>query len=237
MSTAIAEIIRDAERLAWKESLPEWLFDLAGHWATTKSTVVTLNYDTLVELSGLERNAKACSSYTSALVSMSQRSGTVRVSRSGGPPSFVLVKLHGSINWFYSGVDTFAGDPVYYQDVDLDLKDATRRSDGLVPMIIPPITDKSFAFQNTTAKSQWASASNYAGEAARIFVLGYSLPATDLTVRFWLSEAKGKEIIVIDANDRVRSHFRSMLGDGFRYNFDFVGTPDCIPSFVKSVAS
>jgi hypothetical protein len=96
MSNAIAELIRDAERRA-RKSLPQWLSRLTGHWAKTKSTTVTLNYDTLVEFSGFETNAKGSSEYTPALVSLSHRTGMYRPSSPGGPPSFVLVKLHGSI--------------------------------------------------------------------------------------------------------------------------------------------
>jgi hypothetical protein len=103
---------------------------------------------------------------------MDARTQMSRAAYHGGPSTFPLVKLHGSVNWFYSGVNTFAGDPVYYEDADLALKNDPRRDDGLVPMIMPPIADKSLNFQNTTARTQWASAADWLRAAPRIFVLG-----------------------------------------------------------------
>jgi hypothetical protein len=35
--------------------------------------------------------------------------------------TFRLIKLHGSINWFYSGGEQFPGEQIYFREVDSDV--------------------------------------------------------------------------------------------------------------------
>lgn len=102
-------------------------------------------------------------------------------------------------------------------------------------MIIPPIADKSMTVQNTTIRSQWLTAAKWLHNAGRVFILGYSLPATDLMVRFWLTEAADKDIIVVNCDEQVRTHFPGMLGDRFTFHFGYVGGTDCISRLVADL--
>ncbi|MXW23286.1 MAG: hypothetical protein F4Z96_01150, partial [Chloroflexi bacterium] len=45
----IVEIIREQESAALGQAMPDWLGQLVGRWVTAQATVITLNYDTLVE--------------------------------------------------------------------------------------------------------------------------------------------------------------------------------------------
>lgn len=162
--------------------------------------------------------------------------GSYRLESLGAPKGFRFLKLHGSVNWLYSGIETFVGDTVYFEDADLEVKGPVNNGDTrLVPMIIPPVADKAAAFQNTTIRDQWATAARHLQGADRVYVLGYSLPATDLAVRFWFSEVENKKIVVVNCADEVRAHFPEALGNRSSYDFDFVGGQDCIPRFAASL--
>src|ERR1035438_9361305 len=50
VSEAIHEVVTAMQIRASIESPPPWLFDLIDYWDRTKSTVITFNYDCLVEL-------------------------------------------------------------------------------------------------------------------------------------------------------------------------------------------
>ena len=54
------------------------------------------------------------------------------------------------------------------------------------PLIIPPVTDKLTYFNNETVRRLWQEASNALLVATRVFVIGYSLPISDLGMEFFL---------------------------------------------------
>jgi hypothetical protein len=90
--------------------------------------------------------------------------------------TFSLFKLHGSINWFYSGRSQFYGENLYFvpcqKGVDGSF-DALMGSDPESPdwehvgdkiaLIIPPILDKQVFFQHESLRSMWFQA----GQAIR----------------------------------------------------------------------
>jgi hypothetical protein len=85
-------------------------------WIEANATVMTFNYDMLVESAFLhvtagEGSRPIESLYAIPLTSALSRSG---VGLWGGdlPREFDLLKLHGSLNWYYSGLDAPNNDTV-----------------------------------------------------------------------------------------------------------------------------
>ena len=154
---AIRDVIDRRTVFAMQDSPPDWAGDLVGQWHRDQAIVITLNYDTLIEsicLRGVdsEGNSPALIEldqiYPRYLANVLSRTGR---GMSGGSdlPSFSYLKLHGSTNWFYSGMSSFYGETIYYSDV-LGWRAQHAGKKLLRPpwardkdyLIIPPVTDK-----------------------------------------------------------------------------------------------
>ncbi len=112
---------------------------------------------------------------------------------------FRLIKLHGSVNWHYSGRDDFHGETIFYSDVpgfgpadNVSFRNARTRklldmAADKETLIIPPVSEKTIFFNNETVKGIWKGAAAALRGAAALYIVGYSLPASDLGMRFFLS--------------------------------------------------
>ena len=74
----------------------------------------------------------------------------------------------------------------------------------LKPIIIPPIVDKSSFMSINSLKLIWESARTALRDANKIFILGYSLPESDLTVKLLLKNfiKENAEILIVDIKRR-----------------------------------
>lgn len=218
---------------------PEWWLRLLSYWHYQHSPVITLNYDTLIEwtssrfyTSSKENVVLATNQlYPIALTPAHAASG--HSSESQSIESFQLYKLHGSINWFYSGQENFYGEPIFFTGCNDGLlgiwseaqkqkeKIERRMLSGKVPLIIPPVLDKTFFFKHEIMQSLWFKAGNALRKADKIVCIGYSLPKSDLTMAEFIKDAcAGRKIPfeIIDLRDGMIPHFKSVLGDE---SFDF----------------
>ena len=229
ISRWLAKHIEDCEDRAFKDQVPGWAKRLAQWLHKTKTSVITFNYDTVLE--------RICYRYVSVKVlGIDARSGqvieanqpiysfnlyrlplTIITHREAGtdhaPPqeTFHLIKLHGSINWFYSGGEYFPGEQIYLREIDsespkIDMtkipegypplppgfdpkKELERLLSDKAPLIIPPVAEKSRFYLNQTIRSLWGQAREYLAQAEEIYCVGYSLPDTDLTTKLLLQTA------------------------------------------------
>jgi hypothetical protein len=113
-----------------QQGCQEWLQRLVQLWEDEKDTVITFNYDQLVELAWLNyanyHKNTTTRLYPVPLTPIGFRTGEFVID--GGTaegararPGLKLLKLHGSLGWFYSGIDSPPSDPVY--DVPLERAD------------------------------------------------------------------------------------------------------------------
>lgn len=205
---------------------PGWLLDLVGYWHESRATTLCFNYDTLIEaafLSYLRRSApdeKRDTSFLSLYSVPIPRAGS-RINTYFSPvlePSFRLLKLHGSINWYYSGEYAGSADPVYATDVPqawgsdawmpaLTTQEWVRDKE---PLIVPPQAEKGRLFTHATIRAQWREAYMSLERASDLYVMGYSLPRTDLTVRLMLKAAAPLRIHLIDQRAEAIEHYRTL---------------------------
>lgn len=137
--------------------------------------------------------------------------------------AFTLLKLHGSINWYYSGFDSPHGDTVYASGnllwrptpinavgSEIEAAELTDKS----PLIVPPTAVKNRFYGNDLLRAQWRMAAQALKESDQIDAIGYSFPESDLLVRSLIStNFDGRKINVINRSD-VTDKTRSVLAEG-----------------------
>ena len=203
LQSSVARIIKDAEGTAtlddsWR---PDWLKRLVQYWHESGATVITFNYDTIIERAFVEAGHDDVSVLWDApLTPLESRMGASTYPM-GGPPiggSLRLLKPHGSTNWFYSGRPGFPSDLIYYswdywtKRPFFDEPKMSVLASDKVPLIVPPVATKVGFYNLDVVQSIWRAAASRLAAALRVFVLGYSLPRTDLTVRYLLMAANAE---------------------------------------------
>ena len=231
-------------------SLPQWLASLIEQWSLRQVIVITLNYDTLVEraasaLTNPDINAgKGISpNQLYPLYFSNIRSRSALVFGPDPLDTFTYHKLHGSVNWHYSGREDFYGETIFYSDVSPwgpeqhDYEKESRLSAGdKEPLIIPPVAEKTTFFSNETVRRLWQEASDHLEGATRVFVIGYSLPMSDLGMRFFLKRSlptQGTPWYIIDTNNNMIARYRDLLAPQQTICADFVGK-DAVSRFADA---
>lgn len=241
VSRAIGDILRERQLAAVNSAgVPPWLEALVAYWNRCESDVITFNYDALVETAAVQHGIRPWNAvYPVPVVRAAARTTAVI----GGDPvqTFSLLKLHGSVTWHWSGVDSNPSDLIY---------DAGVRGgwsvDGLgspfepgldqlvadkVPMIVPPTATKSSFYDNATLRSQWQLAAKALRAAEELVIIGYSLPESDAVVRSLMrTEFRGLRVVIVDVGSSVIARAQSLFGN--RVVEDFCDRPDAVDSFV-----
>lgn len=216
---------RAVEKL--RTGIPSWLISLIRHWHSRQCTVVTLNYDTLVETIAASITFEADESiaaqqlYPPLLTDAGLRSSSARLADLR--PSFRLLKLHGSTNWFYSGRTSSHGEPIYFvpplrcnDPSPEERRDHEFRTNAVAdkyPFLVPPVYDKTALLTHETIRALWFDAGEAVKQARRLVCMGYSLPESDLTMRHFLRTTlrSGAELVVVDPSRQAGKNFERYL--------------------------
>jgi hypothetical protein len=178
-----------------------------------RNTVITLNYDTLLEDALHDQNIKfsygvSTNKHKKVFFDASAKCVT---DTSEKPDALPVLKLHGSVNW--GGVrddgerlDVFGN----YADV--------RRAESY-PVLIPPTWRKVFGGALTQV---WGQARQAISQATRIIVIGFSIPPTDTHFKYLLAAGLRenislKQVYFINPDEHLKDHvfkiFRPELGE------------------------
>ena len=157
--------------------------------------------------------------------------------------SFSLLKLHGSSNWFYSGQPDFHGETILYTDVpamgsNSAQHDANQRKlvRDKAPLLIPPVTEKTTYFKNESVSRLWWEAASALQLAERVYLMGYSLPPSDIGMTFFLATIlrdHEAEIHVVNIDASVASRLKELLGHS-TIKDDFVFEGYAVAEFVEA---
>ena len=148
------------------------------------------------------------------------------------------------MNWYYSGASTYFGETIYSAPVakwgaldDKGEKQAQEAASDKVPLIIPPTTEKVGYFQHETIRLIWSKAGEALSSAGHLFCIGYSLPETDLSIRFLLKSLVPEKtpLSIIDIDNNLPGHYRRVLGCTFEIDGQYVGC-DPLPPFVTELS-
>ncbi|MCA1712765.1 MAG: hypothetical protein LC789_14460 [Actinobacteria bacterium] len=180
---------------------PGWLVKFVTAAHARRATVVTFNYDTLVECAVSRRGIWLPT--LAEPVAWTEVTGDVPgwpagSTRLAATPAdtFRLLKLHGSLNWFWTPGDTtgmsVARRPLpgaFQAPEPYTEEDRRRQLPARTPFVVPPSATKSSYYRNGLVRELWLQAGEALAAASRVSLIGYSLPQTDLTVTGMLGQA------------------------------------------------
>ena len=181
---------------------------------------------------------------------------TSALSRGGHDPyglassnSLTLYKLHGSISW-YKSADESSFSPIYgvsgenpMFDVDGKLVGDLKLVGDKRRFIVPPVLDKSTLLSHESICNLWWQAKRYALRgASNLYVIGYSLPETDIAMQTLLWEGRRSEqgdplnkirLYVVDIDKKVVPRYKKMLGAYYEVDDTYAGGDDAFDRFVE----
>ncbi len=238
MAEVIGQVLDSTTRDAVGNDCPDWLLMLIKWWNTNKSDVITLNYDTLIERAAETQEIDIRNMYPTPLTDIRRAGGILAPDDSLN--WFRLYKLHGSVNWYYSGAASFRGEVLYLSPVarwgsSLGIENEWKwAASDKVPFIVPPTTEKATYFQHETVRLIWQKASAALGAASQVCCIGYGLPETDLGIRFFLSHSNpGSKVplLVVNKDRSVVKRYHDLLGSS--YDIDDTYADAGAEAFVK----
>ena len=229
---SISSVIEARTTQASASPPPDWLRRLILAWHKREAVVITLNYDTLVEKAARDlRVSEKISTlhptdiYPPYFANIASRSGAA-LWGSEALRTFRFLKLHGSVNWYYSGREDFHGETIFFSDVpefgparDEAAHYATNRrlrdmAADKETLLIPPVAEKNTYFNNETVRALWKDAAAALQDAAALYIIGYSLPISDLGMRFFLagnSSADDSLVHVVNTDTNILERYREFL--------------------------
>jgi hypothetical protein len=240
VAQALALAILRSQNDAFGEATKTWLTNVIHAWNNRAKnvTVVTLNYDSLVE-----KRFEDMTHTTGALVYSFMPQLIGGGARWSGPQeTFRLLKLHGSITWYiYPPAGT--ADSLYGPIFDAGLAmgwnrdnedEVASRVGARTPLIVPPVLSKDPYFSRPELREQWFLADDALHYAERLFIVGYSLPEADLAMRFLLDRIHPDcAVSVVDRGTSVAPRAKNWLKPR-KVDDTFTGRDTVVEEFVTS---
>lgn len=207
--------------------------------------VITLNYDLIVENNLLLNktinprrnivigNSETYESFYRGKIADIKQSLMSIFSVSDEIPE--ILKLHGSINWFCPG-DT-KNSQIYCGYNETETEKAL--IENYTPFIVPPVLDKTNFYGNKILEYIWQKAFKYISKAKKIYIIGFSFPKTDLSVKYLFESAlkinkNNYEIFIVNTNESkdFENRCKTVLGEE-KCNFEYC-KPNCLLDFVNN---
>lgn len=259
VAAAVGELLDIAQIKVSLRPPPAWLIQLVEYWEYTSATVLTFNYDVLIEaawLASARGGQRQTVLYPVPLTPAAARIGAAWAS----PPrrtGLRLLKLHGSLTWRYSGPGSPPGDPVFDigllgpDDTETDRHFQYASDEDLVidkePMIVPPTALKSQYYGNHIITSLWRQAAAALRDADELILMGFSIPPTDQVVGTMFSTelATAASVVPVDPNPQVVERLQTLLEPVIHSDPDhacrvvdaYVGRADPIQRWVNANAN
>ena len=259
LTSAIATVLEQAQEIAFERQPPNWLYELLSVLNQWHSTIVSLNQDLVVETAveahfltptsprpllpdaaRLEILAAGGSmetiDATDLLWHVPPLAGGNRQQPRNLAKSMRLLKLHGSVDWWWAPPDQ-TGATILREGVYGTFGNARRMSDqvrrdylpGRERFIVPPLATKSTYFDNPITRQLWQDAFSSMRSSARIALIGYSLPITDhMTFGLLQSVLEGRTVSLDVVNSNVAEllpRLKALVG---------VKRDDPLPSWVQT---
>lgn len=199
--------IAERQELALETQVYPWLEELVSSWHARQATLITFNYDCLVE-----------SVYDSCDLFDFEGQGTRlsgwHLTRGLPPfppagmyptdtprPTARLFKLHGSTNWYWVPGDATGSTLNSWRIKDDDPEERRRLLPGRDPFIVPPAALKSPYLTNPIIRELWRTAAEQLRAAETVFIVGYSLARTDIVASGMIGDAlRGSDAAITIVN-------------------------------------
>lgn len=246
LQSEIAKVVRRRQALAEEAPFPGWLYELIDFLHHAEATVVTLNYDTLLE-SAFSRmlltDQKGERTLRSDLTKVFPRSIGMTFNGLSGPPraigTFDLYKLHGSVDWYWVPKDTTGATLESLEDgaiaSEIEMKAHRASIAGKVEFIVPPTSSKSEYFENPKTRYMWQESFRALTEANLVVLLGYSLPLNDSALASMLSRGLSEsEADIVVVNPVASTVARKLKALGIASDrIAVIDGPECIKAFAN----
>lgn len=223
LATAVNEVIIDREEQILDGAPPEWLLRLLRLAHSARWTIITFNYDTLIEHTVMhqmlfdwhQRHRVTSDHIVDGLPPRAPgHFGTTPAS------TFRLLKLHGSTDTYWVPNDPTGATVNRWNLIgrwgapdEVNEKQRQRELPGRSPLIVPPTATKSSYYQNPVIRQLWQQAATALSTADEVSLIGYSLPATDIVVSGMLAEQLASSDIPIQVVDKDPDPVRNRLLD------------------------
>jgi hypothetical protein len=213
LSHSIAEVVEERQREVWSSTPATlgMLFRFVAVLHAWRSPVVTFNYDTLIEQAVDEHclwdwNVNRKAQHSDILDHMPMRPAANMRWGEEHEETFRLLKLHGSLNWWWVPGDVTGGTINRWVTTGIEAPDSERIAErerempGRSRFIVPPSALKSAFYANPLTRELWRRAARAAAAADELYLVGYSLPRTDLVTVGMLRDRIGPNTKVIIVN-------------------------------------
>jgi len=189
-------------------------YDDLVHYLEDGDSIVTLNYDNLLDTALTKRGWKPSSGYG---FKVSEKKLKWRPT-DAGKLDVSLLKLHGSLNWFAKG--SYSKPSAIFEKKPSLITDPSkvRGSSGHIRQIVPPVYGKTFAHSHWD--SLWNAGFKEAQEAERLIIIGCSLVSTDFHLSGVLYKAIArrkkagapfKEVIIVNGRKKGKCRWRLLV--------------------------
>ena len=260
VTEALRSVLANRQLAALASAAPPWLYELLSVLHVQRATVLSLNYDNFVEcgiesvripaphstraiseedlLEGLPPSAEPDGRFDDHLEALLELS--VAPQMTPRADSFRLLKLHGSLSWYWSPGDATGATlqrwrlpGTFGHPIEDEAEDRRRVLPGRVPFIVPPAALKSEHLKSPIVRELWRRADESFRQASRVIFLGYSLPNADRSFGGMLADALRGSGTVVEVVDRApNSVLERLVRLGIEGVPGVAGADDCIARWV-----
>ena len=195
-------------------------------------SIITLNYDLVIEHTAYEIQLAWKPDHPKILERMYDLlESTTRLAGGDRPtmydqykPMGQLLKLHGSIDWFYCPREMCPHHQAFYPNWIHEKKVLTSPGDlckacgtPLAPVIIPPTMSKSFV-EFPKLGFLWSLAFRKLRDTDRVIIIGLSFTESDYYLRWLIKSSllsRGKaqpKVLIVDKNNEICHKFENLTG-------------------------
>lgn len=192
ITAQLAKELEHRAALVTSDKAPLWLLQLVALWHAENATVLTFNYDTLVEHAVTTLRPVTIEGRSMDYVHGSRvvfpappPAATITFRDQHGPTtgSFRLLKLHGSLNWYWSVGDgnTLVRTP-YIEGFSEEPDHRAAEFSGirfLDRFLVPPVLAKDSYYNVNLIHMLWREAYESVVSARSLTIVGYSMPKGD----------------------------------------------------------
>ena len=228
----LGAIFREVETYAYQQQKTNFYKNLAK-LVEDGDTIISLNYDTLMDKALVEQGWNPKRGYGADFNHKLRAFQNTK--KSNRFKDLVLLKLHGSFNWFVRKKQREDLDVLFRKKPSLVINPAKfgwNEKKGYLRQIIPPIYGKFFA--HNFWKDLWTLAFDRLVSCDCLIVIGCSLAETDFHLRAFLGRAKVirrkakrpfKRVLVVDPDKKQQPQKRfKLILMGCKLKFESLST-------------
>ena len=250
---AIASVLTECEADTAANVLPRWLDSLVRLLHHRHATIITLNYDRLVEIA-------LCRAGLRDLTIDDERRVDDRSALLDIPPTKLLsatdgdlrgwtlsqtlrlLKLHGSLDWWMSPRDATGSTLVREElrfgvdgvPISFPPDDHSRVLTGRELALVPPVLTKSTYFTNIVTRQLWEDANKALSKADHVAIVGYSLPPGDSMMSGLLVSTLRREEVAITIVNKEPGDLTERVGHLTSGHMEELSGDTCVAEFVAS---